>query len=124
VKDFLVVFLGGGIGSMARYALSSYIKQCCPTVFPWGTFLVNVLGCFLIGLIHSFALRYTLLQPYWVLLLTVGFCGGFTTFSTFGLENYALLKNEQFFVFWMYLIISVLVGLSATAVGIWLGQKI
>ena len=98
--SILAVFVGSGLGGVCRYVLSRFIQTNVAgcTVFPWGTFAVNIIGCFVIGLCYGLFNRYaagSLFTPQVRLLLTVGFCGGFTTFSTFINENYLLLQSSN-----------------------------
>ena len=116
MKSFLLVFLGGGLGSGLRYlvtiAMSQYSK-----VLPFGTFTVNMLGCLLIGLILGYAQKENTLTSNQTLLLATGFCGGFTTFSAFANENLELIKNGEIFNFTIYITLSVLVGVIAVFSG-------
>ncbi len=76
MKNLLLVGFGGGIGSIARFLCQKYIYALYPHTFPTGTFLVNILGCFLIGLFYGLAEKGNLMTPEWRILLTTGFCGG------------------------------------------------
>jgi fluoride exporter len=89
-----------------------------PSAFPFGTFVVNITGCLIIGLIYGFSERSSLLTPGWKMFLAVGFCGGFTTFSTFANENLALLRDGDFFHFMLYTVLSVFLGITATFSGV------
>jgi len=94
--NFILVSIGAGIGGGFRYLISSYAYRFLPIYFPFGTLIVNVLGSFLLGiLIFSFDEK-ELLSSNLKLFAAVGFCGGFTTFSTFSLETINLLRNSQF----------------------------
>jgi CrcB protein len=117
-RIFLLIAVGGGFGSVARFACHRYITEVHPGSFPWGTLIVNALGCLLIGVFHSLAEKGNILNPDMRLFLTAGFCGGFTTFSAFAYENIGLLKTGDFLNFSFYTIGSVVVGLAATYVGI------
>ena len=99
IKTLLLVGTGGFLGSISRFLASRFIQENFPQAFPLGTFLVNITGCFLIGLIYGFSERSSLLTSGWKMFLAVGFCGGFTTFSTFANENLALLRDGEFFLF-------------------------
>jgi fluoride exporter len=117
-KIFLLIGIGGGIGSVARFACSRYITDAHAASFPWGTFLVNATGCLLIGIFHALAEKGNMLTPEMRLFLTAGFCGGFTTFSAFAYENIGLLKTGDFLNFSFYTVGSVVAGLAATYIGI------
>ncbi len=119
MKQFLLVFLGGGIGSMARYLLAKYLNSEA-TGIPFGTFLANIIGSLFIGLILGLAAKNDSLTQDQTLLLATGFCGGFTTFSTFAYENHVFLKSGDFFHFFMYALASFALGLAAVFVGIYL----
>ncbi|HOP14600.1 MAG TPA: fluoride efflux transporter CrcB, partial [Lentimicrobium sp.] len=97
----ILLFIGSGsfLGGIARYLLSKSIQQTVITSFPLGTFWVNITGCFLIGLIYGLSDRGTPISNELRLFLAVGFCGGFTTFSTFSHENLALLRDGSFLYF-------------------------
>lgn len=118
-KQLLLVFLGGGIGSSLRYLLGSYLNSG-QTGIPYGTFLANILGSLCIGIILGFAAKHGSLSQNTILFLATGFCGGFTTFSTFAYENHVLLKSGDFFSFALYTIGSFIIGFAAVFFGIWL----
>lgn len=95
--DFLLVFIGGGIGSVCRFGVNLLTVKFLPLgVFPLGTFAVNMLGCFLIGILAYLAGERAIIPSHMKLLLTVGFLGGFTTFSSFGLETFDLLRHGHY----------------------------
>lgn len=113
--DILAVFLGSGLGGVCRYVVSRAVQTgvAAGAVFPWGTLTVNVLGCLIIGLLYGLFDRPSVaafLSPQIKLLLTVGFCGGFTTFSTFVNENYILFQSSNHLMLLGYVVASVLVG--------------
>ena len=118
IKTLLLVGTGGFLGSVSRFLASRFMQDNFPTTFPIGTFLVNISGCFLIGLIYGFSERSALLTPGWKMFLAVGFCGGFTTFSTFANENLALLRDGEFYYFFLYTGLSVFLGIAATFLGV------
>jgi fluoride exporter len=117
-KHILLIGLGGSVGSIARFLCQKYIYEWHPHPFPFGTMTVNVAGCFLIGLFCALADKGSLLTPEWRLLLTTGFSGGFTTFSTFAYENINLLKSGEIMYFLLYTAASVILGLLVTWLGI------
>ena len=119
MKQVLFVFIGGGAGSIARFLVGKWLNT--PTSgIPWGTFTANVLGSLLIGLILGWSLKSNQLSETTTLLLATGFCGGFTTFSTFAYENQALLRSGELFALGLYTISSIVVGLLAVFLGLWL----
>ena len=122
MKSFLLVFLGGGLGSGLRYLVTITMNQYSK-VLPFGTFTVNMLGCLLIGLILGYAQRENTLTSNQTLLLATGFCGGFTTFSAFANENLELIKNGELFNFSVYTIGSVLIGILAVYIGFYLSNR-
>jgi len=110
--------LGGGIGSTARYLCQKWFSENYPHPFPWGTFLVNLFGCFLIGVIYAASEKSTAISPQTRLLLITGFCGGFTTFSTFAFENMSLLRSGDFLYFSIYIVASVALGIAGVFAGV------
>ena len=122
MKSFLLVFLGGGLGSSLRYLVTIAMNQYSK-VLPFGTFTVNILGCLLIGLILGYTQRENTLTSNQTLLLATGFCGGFTTFSAFANENLELIKNGEIFNFSVYTIGSILVGVLAVFIGFYLTNR-
>lgn len=117
MKTFLLIGIGGFIGSYFRYMLSFYIEQKILSSFPYGTFAVNILGCFLIGLLFGLSNRFDI-APEYRLLLGVGFCGGFTTFSTFSYEGIMLLQDAQFLFGFLYGGLSLIIGFFAAWTGL------
>ena len=117
IKHVLLVGLGGGIGSIARYLCQRWINFSYPHHFPWSTWLVNITGCFLIGIFWGISFRSFAANENWKLFLMTGLCGGFTTFSAFTLEGTGLLKENRTGLFFLYIAASVVVGLLATYAG-------
>ena len=116
MKSLLIIFLGGGAGSVLRFLISRSTQSLWNLGgFPLGTFTVNMLGCLLIGIFSS-----TIIKEHneLKLLLIAGFCGGFTTFSAFSLENLALWQNQNYLMLTLYTAASILLGMLA----VWLGS--
>ena len=118
IKQLLLVGLGGGVGSMLRYLIS--LRVCPQSVFPFATFAVNISGCFLIGLFVGLLERYSIFGNDTRLLLVVGFCGGYTTFSTFSAENIKLLQSGNVLTAVAYTLLSVGLGVLA----LWGGNEL
>lgn len=118
IKNIILIGLGGGLGSMARYLCQKWFMDHHPHAYPWGTFSVNIIGCFLIGLFWGLSFKSFAGNESWKLFLMTGICGGFTTFSAFTLEGIGLIKEERAGTFLLYMGGSVLVGLLATYAGI------
>jgi CrcB protein len=119
IENYLLVVLGSAAGGVSRYALGGLVADRWGAAFPWGTLIVNVTGCFAIGLIMAFAER-TGLDPRWRLLLTIGFCGGYTTFSSFAYETMQLLEARDWLLVAAYVLASNVIGLAA----LWCGQTL
>ncbi len=117
MRPLLLVGIGGGVGSIIRYTLSLFISRHVPVSFPLGTFLVNISGCFLIGVFYSLSIKYTGFNPEWRLLLITGICGGYTTFSTFSYDGLILMRQGALLYFMLYVVGSVVLGLLATFAG-------
>lgn len=117
-KHLLLVGLGGFIGSVARYLLSGVVTRWFPTAFPIGTFIVNVAGCLLIGIIYGMASRFGWITQEWKLFLATGICGGFTTFSAFAYEGFRLIETSQYWTFALYTLLSIVLCLLAVFFGV------
>lgn len=115
MPSWFYIFVGGGLGSMCRYAMSVWLPRATAAHFPWATLAANALGCLLIGL----WLGYLEARPsrLLALLFVTGFCGGFTTFSTFMNEGSALMKDEHYTYMMLYLFGSLTLGLIAVLSG-------
>ncbi|AMC10731.1 protein CrcB [Lutibacter profundi] len=121
MKQALLVFIGGGFGSVARYYTSRWLNNL-ETAIPYGTMFSNVLGSLLIGFILGYLSKTSNMSQTQSLLLATGFCGGFTTFSTFAYENHLLIKNGDYFSFLPYTLLSLVLGFSAVFVGLYLSK--
>lgn len=115
---------GGLIGSVLRYLVAIFVSTQLSSGFPFATFVVNVIGCLLIGVIFALSEKGNVIAPEWRIFLTTGFCGGFTTFSSFSYESIRLLQDGQFFYLMFNVVLSVLVGFAATYLGIILVKAI
>ncbi|WP_457609875.1 fluoride efflux transporter CrcB [Lutibacter sp.] len=121
MKQALLVFVGGGFGSVARYYTSRWLNNL-ETAIPYGTMFSNVLGSLLIGFILGYLSKASNMSQTQSLLLATGFCGGFTTFSTFAYENHLLIKNGDYFSFLPYTLLSLILGFSAVFFGLYLSK--
>lgn len=122
MKNILLVFVGGGFGSVLRYLLGKYLNNT-ENGIPYGTFAANILGSLLIGIILGLALKNNTLSQNHTLLLATGFCGGFTTFSSFAYENHVFLKAGDFTSFAIYTIASFVIGFLAVFGGMYLTKS-
>jgi fluoride exporter len=118
------VAIGSALGGVSRYLLGGYIQRVLQTEFPAGTLLINVSGSLLIGAILQYAVETSTVTPELRALLTIGFCGGYTTFSTFSYETLALLKDGEWTRAGVYIASSVLLSLVATFVGFVLAREV
>ncbi|MDD2549976.1 MAG: fluoride efflux transporter CrcB [Bacteroidales bacterium] len=110
IKNLLIVALGGGIGTVLRYLISSYLQKGANGAFPWGTFTVNIVGSLIIGVLYGLSERGEFMTNELKLLLVVGLCGGFTTFSAFTNEIFTLTKGGEFLQVALYTSLSVTLG--------------
>ncbi|MFI1770766.1 fluoride efflux transporter CrcB [Thalassobellus citreus] len=121
MKQLLLVFLGGGFGSALRY-LTEKILNNPENGIPYGTFFANILGSLFIGFILGYAAKNNTLSESQTLFLATGFCGGFTTFSSFAYENHVFLKSGDFTSFAIYTIASFIIGFLAVFLGMYLAK--
>ena len=122
IKTLLLIGLGGAFGSIFRYLTHLITSKYFQSSFPLSTFLVNVLGSLLIGLFIGYLSKYFPENHPLKFLLIVGFCGGFTTFSSFALENYNLFQNNQQITAYLYIITSIILTISAVGLGSYLSK--
>lgn len=123
IRNILLVGLGGGLGSIARYLAQRWVAQSYSHYFPWGTFAVNIVGCLLIGIFWGVQGRAANTENARLFLMT-GLCGGFTTFSAFSLESIGLLKENRMGAFFLYIAGSVLLCLLATYAGMRMSRAV
>ena len=121
IKNIVLVFLGGGLGSALRYGLSSWLNQ----FYPWavGTFSANILGSLLIGLLMGWFIKWPHFEADLRLLLAIGFCGGFTTFSALALEQVNMITNGATMHALVYMASTLILGVAAVFLGLWLSRQ-
>ena len=117
LRTLLLIGLGGFLGSISRFLIALGMNRVFQSVLPIGTLFVNILGCLLIGIIYSLAEQKNMLSPELRVFLSVGFCGGFTTYSSFAFEKFNLIKTGDFLLLAVYLGASVFLGLIAVYAG-------
>ncbi|HLN21299.1 MAG TPA: fluoride efflux transporter CrcB [Bacteroidales bacterium] len=117
LKQVIIAGFGGFIGTILRFLVSRSFQVHVSSLFPWGTFTVNIVGCLFIGIIGGIAERTELLSYEWRIFLTVGICGGFTTFSSYSNEALMLLQNKELLRFSSYTVLSVVTGIASVVIG-------
>ncbi len=122
LKTIIYIAVGGAIGSVLRFFMSLFVNKYWSNNFPLATFFTNVLGCFLIGLIIGFLEKNNLTDSNLKWILVTGFCGGFTTFSTFALENVTLFQNQNSLISLLYIGMSIFLGIIAVWVGLFISK--
>lgn len=121
MKEFLAVFIGGGIGSLARYGISKGMSDYSLS-FPFATLLANILSCFVAGMVISFIELKFISNPTIKIFLLAGFCGGFSTFSSIIRESLLMMEENRAGPMLLYNLLSIILGLVAILSGIWLGK--
>ena len=123
MRILLMVGLGSFIGGVGRYLITVFVQNKFLSTFPYGTFAVNVIGCFLIGVVFTLSERGNINME-WRLFLATGVLGGFTTFSSFSNDTISMIRDGQYGSSFMYIAFSVIIGLAATFIGIALTKLI
>jgi CrcB protein len=119
----ILIAVFGAAGTMARYGLQGFVQMRTSGTFPYGTLLINLTGCFLVGLIGQFTMNRMVISPDWRIAIGVGFFGGYTTFSSFGWETAKMLEDGEWLPATTYVAASVVAGLLLTMTGIRLANK-
>lgn len=122
--EYIIIGIGGILGANARYVVANWASQRLGADFPYGTLIINVSGSFLLGFFMAFALDRALLHPNYRLFVATGFCGAYTTFSTFTYESLRLLQDGSFVLGFANMIGSLLVGMFAVFLGFVIGKMI
>jgi CrcB protein len=124
MKELIAVFIGSGLGGLSRFGLAKWIDGLHDHHFPFGTFVVNVVACFALGFVIGLADHRQILSPTARLFLAVGFCGGFSTFSTFSSETLTLFQQGHNISLVLYILASVLLCVTATFGGLFIAERI
>ncbi len=117
-RSLILVGTGSCIGGISRYLAQQIIQKHYPASIPLGTLCVNISGCLAIGIVYGLAMKANLLSPELRLFLATGFCGGYTTFSSFAYENISLMQEGEFFYTGLYVLLSIVIGFAAVYLGI------
>lgn len=120
--QILTVAIGGALGAVSRFLAGNFVSKIMGSSWPYGTFIINIIGCFCMGLLMTIIAERQLLPNIWRLFLCVGLLGGFTTFSSFGYEAFSLMSNDKMLAALAYAGGSVILGLAAAAVGVCIGR--
>jgi CrcB protein len=118
LQKYLFIAIGGSLGSLARYWIGSTVANRLGTKFPYGTFVINITACIIIGFSLAFLAKRTELNPAWRFLVPVGFVGAYSTFSTFEWETYSSLQSGAFLIAGLYVVLSFVIGLAAVWFGV------
>lgn len=117
-KNLLLIGIGGFLGSIGRYLTAFLVQRNWPSITVLGTFMANMIGCLLIGIIYGLYLRHEGFTDSWRLFFITGFCGGYTTFSSFAFENTEMLRNGDYKTFILYTLLSLTLGILAVFSGL------
>jgi CrcB protein len=123
MSTLLAIAIGGAIGSVLRYVISTEVQRFIRIEFPYGVLLVNVLGCFLVGLLATLFIERIEVLPLWRAAILIGFLGGFTTFSTFTNDTINMLQVGEVISALLYIMLSVILCLTGTWVGVLLARS-
>ena len=118
LRSLIFIGLGSFAGGILRYLTQQYLQKHFPSSFPLGTLAVNIIGCFVIGVVYGLSTKGNIISPEVRIFLVTGLCGGYTTFSSFAYENISLLQDGEFFYVSLYILLSVFLGFAATWLGI------
>jgi CrcB protein len=118
MKPFILIGLGSAAGGICRYLAQVYVGKYVTITYPMGTFIVNLTGCFVIGLLYGLSSKFAWMTMEWRLLLITGVCGGYTTFSSFSYESISLFRQGNYLYFLLYAGGSMVLGLLATVAGL------
>ncbi len=113
-----MIATGGALGALARYAVTALIQRHVPVGFPWGTFVVNISGCFVMGVATTMLTERLVMNPQWRYLIPIGFIGAYTTFSTFEMETFRAINEGAWLIGGAYIAASVVVGYVALWAGV------
>ena len=124
MSQVLAIAIGGAVGALSRFWVSNGVYNLMGRDFPYGTLMVNVVGSLLMGLLYVWLIERTALGPEWRALILVGFLGSFTTFSTFSMETLTLVENHAYMKAMLNILLSVLLCIAGTGLGMVLARKI
>lgn len=122
LKNLFLVAIGGASGSVLRYIVHYIVSKKSISNFPYQTFIVNIIGCLFIGILVGYLAKNSSQNETLKLLLITGFCGGFTTFSAFGLENINMIQNQNYQLAFIYTSLSLILGVLAVSLGIFISK--
>lgn len=124
MDNYLMIALGGALGALARYQLASMIQARVPVGFPWGTFVVNISGCLIMGVAATLLAERLVVHPNWRFLIPIGFIGAYTTFSTFEYETFRAIAEGAWLMGGLNVVASVVAGYVALWIGVMLARVI